>query len=128
MARDARDAITVQDLTGRIVAWNPEAERMYGWSAAEALAMNIKDMTPPEQREDALAKTQQLSHAETLEPYLVQRVAKGGEIVEAWLTATAQCSEYGRGGLCYCDDRACGRLETISATGARGEPYCEKQG
>ncbi|MDP1928868.1 MAG: CheR family methyltransferase [Thiobacillus sp.] len=89
VVRDARDAITVQDLTGRILAWNPEAERMYGWSEAEALAMNIKNMTPPEQREDALAKIQQLSHAETLEPYLVQRVAKGGGIVEAWLTATA---------------------------------------
>lgn len=87
--RDARDAITVQDLTGRILAWNPEAQRMYGWSEAEAMAMNIKDLTPPEQREDALAKTQQLSHAETLKPYLVKRIAKGGEIVEAWLTATS---------------------------------------
>lgn len=68
---------------------------MYGWSEAEALAMNIKDMTPPEQREDALAKTQQLSHAETLKPYLVKRIARGGEIVEAWLTATALVNKAG---------------------------------
>ena len=32
VVRDSRDAITVQDLGGRILAWNPEAERMYGWS------------------------------------------------------------------------------------------------
>ncbi|MDO9221175.1 MAG: chemotaxis protein CheB [Thiobacillus sp.] len=89
VVRDARDAIMVHDLAGRILAWNPEAERMYGWSEAEALAMNIKDMTPPEQREDALAKIQQLIHAETLEPYLVQRIVKSGGIAEAWLTATA---------------------------------------
>ncbi|OYW39279.1 MAG: chemotaxis protein CheR [Hydrogenophilales bacterium 12-61-10] len=89
VVRDARDAITVQDLTGRILAWNPEAERMYGWSEAEALAMNIKDMMPPAEREDALAKTQQLSHVESLQPYRVKRITKSGVIVEAWLTATA---------------------------------------
>ena len=38
VVRDAHDAITVQDLDGRILAWNPGAVRMYGWSEAEALA------------------------------------------------------------------------------------------
>ena len=48
--RDAHDAITVQDMEGRILVWNPEAERMYGWSEAEALAMNIRDMIPEDKR------------------------------------------------------------------------------
>ena len=33
---DASDAITLQDLEGRILAWNPGAVRTYGWSEAEA--------------------------------------------------------------------------------------------
>jgi two-component system CheB/CheR fusion protein len=37
IVRDASDAITVHDLEGRILAWNPAAVRMYGWSEAEAL-------------------------------------------------------------------------------------------
>ena len=60
VVRDAHDAITVQDLEGRILAWNPGAERMYGWSEAEALAMNIRDLIPEGQREEALAMVQQL--------------------------------------------------------------------
>ena len=35
--RDAHDAITVQDMAGRILAWNPGAEQMYGRSEAEDL-------------------------------------------------------------------------------------------
>ena len=33
----SRDAITVQDLDDNILFWNQSAERLYGWSAAEAL-------------------------------------------------------------------------------------------
>ena len=31
MVRDAHDAITMQDLEGRILAWNLAAEKMFGW-------------------------------------------------------------------------------------------------
>ena len=85
----------MQDLEGRILAWNPGAERMYGWSEAEALAMNIRDLIPEGQREEALAMVKQLARAEVLEPYRTQRIAKDGRIVEVWLTATALMNETG---------------------------------
>jgi two-component system CheB/CheR fusion protein len=89
VVRDAHDAITVQDLEGRILAWNPGAERMYGWSEAEALAMNIRDLIPEGRREEALAVLHRQTQAEVMTPYLMPRIAKGGLIVEVWLTATA---------------------------------------
>jgi two-component system CheB/CheR fusion protein len=95
VVRDAQDAIAAQDLTGRILAWNPGAVRMYGWSEAEALSMNIRDLIPEAQREEALAMVKRLSRAEILEPYRMQRIAKDGRIVEVWLTATALVNETG---------------------------------
>ena len=95
VVRDAYDAVTVQDLEGRILAWNPAAERIYGWSEAEALAMNIRDLIPESQREEALAVVQQLARAEVLAPYRAQRLAKDGRIVESWLTATALVKDTG---------------------------------
>jgi len=86
---DARDAIVVHDLDGRILSWNPSAAKMYGWSEAEALSMNIRDMIPPADREAALAIEQQLSRAEVLQPYDMQRVARNGRILRVSLTATA---------------------------------------
>ena len=40
----ARDAILVLDLDDRIVYWNKSAERIYGWSAAEAIGKNPLDL------------------------------------------------------------------------------------
>jgi two-component system CheB/CheR fusion protein len=95
VVRDAHDAIAVQDLEGRILAWNPGAERMYGWSEAEALAMNMRDLIPENRREETLAVLRKLSRAEVLEPYRMPRIAKGGRIVEVWLTATALVNDSG---------------------------------
>ena len=92
---DLHDAVMMQDMEGRILAWNPAAERMYGWSEAEALTMNIRDLIPESQRAEALAVVQQLARAEILEPYRAQRLAKDGRIVEVWLTATALVKDAG---------------------------------
>src|SRR5215216_5814201 len=40
----ARDAILVRDLDQKILFWNKGAEHIYGWSAAEAVGKNVKDL------------------------------------------------------------------------------------
>ncbi len=96
VVRDAHDAITVKDLEGRILAWNPGAVRMYGWSEAEALKMNVRDRIPSAQREQEVEKMNQLSRAELLEPYRTQRLTKSGQIVEISMIATALLNEAGQ--------------------------------
>ena len=95
VVRDAHDAITVQDLAGRTLAWNAGAVRMYGWTEAEALQLNVRDRIPEPLREAALASLAQLSRAEVLEPYLTQRLAKSGESVEVSIVSTALVNEAG---------------------------------
>jgi two-component system CheB/CheR fusion protein len=96
VVRDAHDAITVQDLEGRIIAWNPGAVRMYGWSEAEALALNVRDRIPQQQREAALTKLYQLSMDEKLEPYRTQRLTKDGASVEVSIISSALINEAGQ--------------------------------
>jgi len=95
VVRDAHDAITVQDLTGRTLAWNAGAVRMYGWTEAEALQLNVRDRIPEPLRDAALASLAQLSRAEVLEPYLTQRLAKSGESMEVSVISTALVDEAG---------------------------------
>jgi len=96
VVHDARDAITVQDLEGRIMAWNPSAARMYGWSESEALTMHFRDLIPDALKEEALVKMQKLIRTEVLEPYRTQRIAKDGGVVEVSVTATALVDKDGR--------------------------------
>ncbi len=93
VVQDAGDAITLQDMEGHILAWNPKAEKIYGWSEAEALTMNISSLIPASRKEGELAILKKLSHSELMEPYRTQRLTKDGRIIEVWLTATSLVNE-----------------------------------
>jgi two-component system, chemotaxis family, CheB/CheR fusion protein len=95
VVRDSFDAITVQDLEGRTIAWNPGAVRMYGWTEQEALSMNVLQRTPK-----LVATTQdekiELIHVEALEPYRTQRLAKDGRLIPVFLTTTTLLNDHGQ--------------------------------
>ncbi|MEI6970754.1 MAG: chemotaxis protein CheB [bacterium] len=95
VVRDANDAVTVQDLDGRIIAWNPGAVRLYGWSEDEALVMNVCDRTPQDMRAGAMDTLRQLSCGELLAPYRTQRLARSGAVVAVSIISTALVDKAG---------------------------------
>ena len=95
VVRDAFDAITVQDLDGRITAWNPGAVRLYGWSEDEALKMNVRDRIPKALQAKALSRVLELSESTVLAPYHTQRLTRDGRVLNVSLTSTALIDESG---------------------------------
>jgi len=89
VVQDSQDPIIVQDLTGKILAWNPTATKLYGWSEEEALGMNFRDHIPAERQEEALQKIRRLVSSEALETYRTQRLTKDGRILEVSVTSSA---------------------------------------
>jgi two-component system, chemotaxis family, CheB/CheR fusion protein len=96
VVRDAHDAITLQDLTGRTLAWNPGAVRLYGWSEAQAMQMNVSERIPEALRAGALETLKKLSQAEQLQPYLTQRLTSTGAVIEVSIISTALLNEKGQ--------------------------------
>lgn len=96
MIGDSLDAILVLDLEGRILAWNPGAARIYGYTELEAIGMNIEDLIPEDQR----AETRQLlEHLKASGPFKsgrTQRLTKSGERVTIKLTASVLYDETGK--------------------------------
>ncbi len=95
VVRDSNDAITVQDSEGRILAWNRGAERMYGWTETEALAMHIQDTVPEDKRQEALSFVKALATSEAVESFETQRITKDGRRLDVWLTGTTLAGEEG---------------------------------
>ncbi|PLW82484.1 chemotaxis protein CheR [Kineobactrum sediminis] len=110
VVHDARDAITVYDLTGKTLAWNPGAEKLYGWTEAEALVMNLRDRLPLGLRDEVLQTLDRLSRAETLEPYRTRRLTKSGEEVEVSVISTALFNDAGEMYAISTTERAMGSV------------------
>ncbi len=94
--RDSNDAITVQDFEGRITAWNHGAEKMYGWSEAEALQMNIGETVPGTKREEMKSFIKKIRSGEAIDSIETQRQTKDGRVLDVWLTITTLVDETGR--------------------------------
>jgi two-component system CheB/CheR fusion protein len=95
VVQDSQDPIIVQDLTGKILAWNPSATALYGWSEEEALGMNFREHIPTERQEEALQKTRELVSSDMLEMYRTQRLTKDGRILEISVTSSALVTKEG---------------------------------
>ncbi len=95
VVRDSRDAVLVQGLTGRIIAWNPGAKAMYGWTEAEALTKNIRDLMPAAERESAFTAIREQCEAGLLAPAPQQRIAKDGRTVQVAVISSALVNDTG---------------------------------
>jgi PAS domain S-box-containing protein len=96
VVHNSNDAITVQDLKGNIIAWNLGAERMYGYSKAEAMKMNISRIIPSHKQDEMLSLTERVLKGENIELFETQHLAKNNQILDISLTTTLLKDEKGK--------------------------------
>jgi two-component system CheB/CheR fusion protein len=93
---DSNDAVILHDLEGTILAWNRGAQEIYGYTEAEALGTNVRELVAEPDRETALSLIQRVSHGETVPSFELQRIAKDGRILDVWLTTTLLTHDDGK--------------------------------
>ncbi|MEA3208735.1 MAG: hypothetical protein QOE70_1792 [Chthoniobacter sp.] len=76
----ARDAILVRDLDGKILFWNNGAERLYGWTAREALGRQFRELLGEDAAANQAAGEAALEH-ESWNGELSQ-TTKGGRAIQ----------------------------------------------
>jgi PAS domain S-box-containing protein len=101
--QDSNDAITGHDLQGNVMAWNRGAEKMYGYTEAEALEMNIAQLVPPGKKIETMEYLEQITSGEIVESFETQRISKNGKILYVLLILT-----------CLKDDS--GAIDSIATT------------
>src|SRR5215211_4913018 len=81
-------AIAIIDLDGNVVSWNPAAERLFGYTQAQAVGRSIDDLVAetPEMHAEVVKYTQQLSNADRVDA-VTRRSRKDGTLVDVELLA-----------------------------------------
>lgn len=90
------DAIIGKDLGGTIVSWNQGAERMFGYSADEAIGRNISLIYPPEHVDDEIEIMNRLKNGDRIEHKETVRVAKSGNCIDVLVTISPIKDRFGR--------------------------------
>jgi PAS domain S-box-containing protein len=90
------DAIVSKTLDGVIITWNRSAERIFGWSAAEAVGRHITMMIPEERRFEEDEVLARLRRGETVDHFETVRVTKSGERRNISLTVSPIRNAAGR--------------------------------
>jgi two-component system CheB/CheR fusion protein len=81
LVQSAHDAISVRTLDGTIVSWNPGAERLYGYGAADAIGKGYLTLVPPDRRPELEEIHQRLLRGEAIAPFETYRFRKDGTTV-----------------------------------------------
>ena len=79
LVESSEDAIISKDLNGIIVSWNAAAERIFGYTEAEAVGQPITILFPPELLHEESRIGERLKTGERIEHYETIRVNKAGK-------------------------------------------------
>ncbi len=82
------DAIIGKDLDGIVSSWNPGAEGLFGYTAAEMIGQPITRLIPPERQAEEVHILDRIRRGERVEPFDTQRRTKDGRLIDVSVTAS----------------------------------------
>ncbi|TMJ43138.1 MAG: PAS domain S-box protein [Alphaproteobacteria bacterium] len=90
------DAIISKDLNGIITSWNKGAERLFGYTADEAIGQSVTILMPPEQVNEEPDILERIRRGERIDHYETVRRRKDGSILDISLTVSPLRAADGR--------------------------------
>jgi PAS domain S-box-containing protein len=88
VVRSTQDAVLSKDLDGIVTTWNPAAERMYGYSAEEAIGRHVSFIVPPDHKNEERVILDRVLRGERLETYETERIRADGARIDVSLTVS----------------------------------------
>jgi PAS domain S-box-containing protein len=83
----SEDAIYSKTLDGTILSWNRAAERLYGYTAAEAIGKSVAMLIPPDRAGEIGVILARLASGKQVAQYETPRIRKDGGVV--WVSLSA---------------------------------------
>ena len=91
----SNDAIVTKSLDGTVTGWNPAAERLFGYTAEEAIGKSINLIVPPERPDEEEQILRRIRRGERIEHFETVRVRKNGIPAQVSLSISSIRSQSG---------------------------------
>jgi PAS domain S-box-containing protein len=88
LVRSSDDAIASKNLDGIVQSWNPAAERLFGFTAAEMIGQSITKIVPPDRLDEETFVLGQIRAGLSVEHFETVRITKDGRLVDISLTVS----------------------------------------
>jgi PAS domain S-box-containing protein len=88
VVESSNDAIITESLDGIITGWNRAAERLFGYSAAEAIGKPIDIIVPKDRKPEIRGILNRISSSESIARHETVRVRKDGRQLDVMLTVS----------------------------------------
>jgi PAS domain S-box-containing protein len=90
------DAIISKNLDGIVISWNKSAERIFGYSADEAIGQHISLIIPPERHAEESTILDRLRRGDRVDHFHTVRRRKDGRLIDVSLTISPVRDSAGR--------------------------------
>jgi PAS domain S-box-containing protein len=88
IVENSDDAIISKNLDGIILSWNPGAEKLYGYTAAEAIGQPVTMLIPSDRPDEEPRILKQIRSGERVDHYETVRRRKDGTLLDVSLTVS----------------------------------------
>jgi two-component system sensor kinase FixL len=88
IVQSSNDAILSKTLDGRIISWNAAAERIFGYTAAEAIGQSVALLIPPDRLAEEDAIIAQLRAGSSIDQLQTVRRCKDGRQIDVSLSVS----------------------------------------
>jgi PAS domain S-box-containing protein len=82
----SHDAIIGMSLDGTILSWNAAAERMYGYSAEEAVQRSVADLASPEEAAEMFRLLERIARGQRVESFETRQRTRSGAPIDVSVT------------------------------------------
>ncbi|MGY1495913.1 SpoIIE family protein phosphatase [Streptomyces sp. QTS52] len=86
LVESSQDAILAKTLDGRITYWNAAAQRLYGYTAEEAIGRHVSMLASPEHKDEVVMLLERLRQGEKIEHFETLRVTSTGAALDVDVT------------------------------------------
>jgi PAS domain S-box-containing protein len=95
IVQSSHDAIIGEDLNGLITSWNQSAERIYGYSSAEAIGKSVRMLIPGHGVRELADILRRVRRGQMVDHFETVRIRKDGRHIHVSLVVSPICDAHG---------------------------------